>query len=416
MMTKEEAIAIILAHGVAGRRASEVPLSDARGRALAADVSAGSDFPPFDKSTMDGYAVAALDVASPTILPVSGRIVAGMEGAPLQRGTAAKIMTGAPLPPGADAVLPVEDTAMMHGGSHVELRRAVKPWQNVARRGEDFRKGDVVVARGTIMDAPVLALLAMLGRDPVPSFTAPRVCVVPTGDELVPPGDAIVQPGAIYESNGTLLESQLLEVVPSLRVTRVGIARDNRASLNAFFDVGLDHDVLVLSGGVSMGDLDLVGVLLKERGLRVAIEKVSIKPGKPFLFGDVVRTDGHVCTVFGLPGNPVSSCVTMELFVRPWLLARLGSLAPLGATISARLRVDRAIKAIPRTQHVPATLRVGADGATVSPVRWNGSGDLRGLAQANALAVLPMGTVGQDGDVVDVIMLPRRVPLPNLDS
>ncbi|HYC78645.1 MAG TPA: molybdopterin molybdotransferase MoeA, partial [Planctomycetota bacterium] len=326
MLSKAEALAIVLAEAAKERAFEEAPLCAALGRALTRDAVADADIPPFEKSSMDGWAVRAADVArAPRTLRVLGAIHAGSPAPrPIEPGATWKIMTGAPLPEGADAVIPVEDSTAAPDGASVELRATAVPGRHVCRRGEDARAGEAVVRAGTMLDAAALAVLAATGNDPAPTFAAPRVCVIPTGDELVRADGPPPPPGKIRESNGVLLEAQIRATSPALTVLRPGVARDDRASLDRFLDVGLDHDVLVLSGGVSMGDLDLVGVALKDRGLVPLVEKVSIKPGKPLLFGHAPRRSGGRCAVFGLPGNPVSSFCTFELFVRPYLLARLG--------------------------------------------------------------------------------------------
>ena len=390
MIPKADALRIIVAAAAAGRRTEDVPLALAFGRVLARDALAEDDIPPFEKSAMDGWAVRAADVARvPVTLEVLGSIAAGgLAPSRIGAGETFKIMTGAPLPEGADAVVMVEDSEARDEGRAVELRRAARPWQNVCRKGEDGRRGDVVVPAGTPIDAPAVGLLASTGVDPVPTFAPPRVCIVPTGDELVdadgpPPG-----PGRIRESNGALLETQVRQVSAAIPTLRPGIARDTRESLERFLDVGCDHDVLVLSGGVSMGDLDLVGPELLRRGLEVLVEKVAIKPGKPLLFGRLRRRDGGTCHVFGLPGNPVSSFVTFELFVRPFLLRVLGHDDVEPDVVRAALDAVLAIKPIPRTQHLPAVLSAGEDGRLmVKPLEWHGSADLRGFLDANAMIV-----------------------------
>jgi molybdopterin molybdotransferase len=411
MIGKAEARRIIVGEASAARRIEEVPLALAFGRALARDARADADLPPFEKSSMDGWAVQAADVAAvPATLRVLGAIHAGeVAAAPVRAGETWKIMTGAALPEGADAVVIVEDSAPVEGG-RVELRRAARPWQNVCRKGEDARKGDVVLPAGTPLDAPALALLSTIGLDPAPTFAPPRACVIPTGDELVvaagpPPG-----PGRIRESNGILLEAQIRQVSAAIPVARPGIARDSRESLDAFLDVGLGHDVLILSGGVSMGDLDLVGKELARRGLQVLVEKVGIKPGKPLLFGWVARPRGGRCAVFGLPGNPVSSFVTFELFVRPFLLRAMGHDDVEPDAVRALLDAERELRIIPRTQHLPAVLSSDEDGRLrVRPLEWHGSADLRGFADANAMIVVePGGAPPRPGDLVLVERLANR--------
>jgi molybdopterin molybdotransferase len=408
---KAEARRIIVAEAAPGR-IEEVPLALGFGRVLARDACAEDDVPPFEKSSMDGWAVRAADVArAPVTLRVLGSIGAGqLAPAHLGAGETFKIMTGAPLPEGADAVVIVEDSRTVDGGRAVELARAARPWQNVCRKGEDARRGDVIVPAGFPLDAPALALLASSGVDPVPTFSPPRVCVIPTGDELVDAAGPPPGAGKIRESNGILLEAQIRQVSPAIPVLRPGIARDSRESLERFLDVGCDHDVLILSGGISMGDLDLVGPELKRRGLEVLVEKVSIKPGKPLLFGRLPRKDGGRCTVFGLPGNPVSSFVTFELFVRPFLARMLGHEDAGPDAVFAVLEEIRGIKTIPRTQHLPAVLSAAEDGRLrVRDLEWHGSADLRGFVDANGMIVVEAGAAPpKPGDVVLVERLVNR--------
>jgi molybdopterin molybdotransferase len=390
---KAEARGIVVAAAAPARRTEDVPLSLAFGRVLARDARSDADLPPFEKSSMDGWAVRARDVVSaPATLRVLGAIHAGeVAPGPVGAGETYKIMTGAPLPPGADAVVIVEDSEPAAPG-HVVLRRAARAWQNVCRKGEDARAGDVVLPAGTPLDAAALGMLASVGVDPLPTFAPPRVCIVPTGDELVDAGGPPPGPGRIRESNGILLEAQVRQVSSAIPVFRPGIARDTRESLDRFLAVGLDHDVLVLSGGVSMGDLDLVGPELVRRGMHVLVEKVSVKPGKPLLFGHVARGDGGRCFVFGLPGNPVSSFVTFELFVRPFLLTLLGHEDVAPDVLRAVLDAPRELRTMPRTQHVPAVLSCGDDGVMrVRPLEWHGSADLRGFVDANAMIVIEPG-------------------------
>lgn len=414
MKSKDEALAIVLAAATAARRVATAPLAAAAGRFAASDVRAERDLPPFEKSSMDGYAVRAADVASaPVELRALGTIAAGSV-APrgIGPGETWKIMTGAPLPEGADAVVMVEDSEPA-GEGRVRLKRGVAAGTNVCRRGEDARAGEVVVPMGAPFDAATLSVLASVGADPAPVYAAPSVCIIPTGDELVPACGPPPGPGRIRESNGILLEAQVRAASAALPTLRPGVARDLRESVDRYLDVGLDHDVLLLSGGVSMGDLDLVGVALKARGLEVAIEKVAIKPGKPLLFGHVAREDGGRTAVFGLPGNPVSSFVTCELFVRPYLLRRLGSDEPTAVETLARLEHDREIRALPRTQHVPSLVDAVDGSLRIRPLPWNGSADLRPLVDANALLVVPAGSSARPGTLVTAHLLagrPLRAP------
>ncbi|MSR74750.1 MAG: molybdopterin molybdenumtransferase MoeA [Planctomycetes bacterium] len=368
------------------------PLAQSLDCVLARDVLAEMDLPPFEKSSMDGWAVRADSThTGETRLRVAGRILAGdAPGAVLAEGSTWKIMTGAPLPVGANAVVMVEKSSLQTDDA-VLLHEIARPGQNVCHQGEDLREGEVVLRRGTHIDACALAVLASVGADPVPVHTLPRVAVIPTGDELVSTHGPKPLPGQIRESNGALLEAQLRSLCVALTVVRCGIARDEQSALLQHLDVGLGHDVLLLSGGVSMGDADLVPLLLRERGMEVLIEKVAIKPGKPMLFGRVRRSDGGLCHVFGLPGNPVSTLVTFEIFVRPFLLALMGLEFPEPRRVHARLGGTRALKRIPRLQHVPCSLRSTPQGFETEPLAWHGSADLRGVLGADGLMLIDIG-------------------------
>ncbi len=366
-------------------------LDESLGCVLAEDVRAEMDQPPFEKSSMDGWAVRAADVQSGVELKSVGRILAGMPpGLSIHAGETAKIMTGAPLPDGADAVVMVEKSVEL-GGGRVRLDAGVVAGENVCHRGEDLRAGEIVLRRGTVLDAVALSLLASVGCDPAPVHALPRVLVLPTGDELVAAHGPKPLPGQIRESNGTLIEALLTAAFPALRVVRTGIAPDAEAELLEHLRVGLGHDVFILSGGVSMGDADLVPMLLKNLGLEVLIEKVAIKPGKPLLFGRVSGKDGHCCHVFGLPGNPVSSFVTFELFVKPFIAALAGAPFPAPVLLPARLRHVRSLKRIPRRQHIPCVLGVGAEGLVAEPLPWHGSADMRGVLGADGLLLVEAG-------------------------
>lgn len=366
-------------------------LDEALGCVLAEDVRAEMDQPPFEKSSMDGWAVCAAEVEKGVELKSVGRILAGMApGMRISAGETAKIMTGAPLPEGADAVVMVEKSVEL-GAGRVRLEATVVAGENVCHRGEDLRAGEVVLRRGTSLDAVALSLLASVGCDPAPVHVLPRVMVLPTGDELVSTHGPKPLPGQIRESNGTLIEAALRAAFPALRVVRTGIAPDAEAELLEHLRVGLGHDVFILSGGVSMGDADLVPMLLKNLGLEVLIEKVAIKPGKPLLFGRVTGTDGHTCHVFGLPGNPVSSFVTFELFVKPFIAALSGAPFPLPVLLPARLRHTRALKRIQRRQHIPCALGITSEGLVAEPLPWHGSADMRGVLGADGLLLVEAG-------------------------
>jgi molybdopterin molybdotransferase len=305
---------------------------EAVGRVLGQDVVAPWDFPAFDNSAMDGYAVRAADVPGPAVLRLSGYLAAGDPGgAPLQPGTAAKILTGAPVPPGADAIVPFEETEERDGALH--LRTPVKPGAHVRRKGEDIRAGERILPAGTLVGPPEVSLLASCSRLSVPVFRRPRVAILATGDELVEPGEPL-SPGKIYNSNALALAAAVASAgcLPTL----LGIASDDRPSLRARLAEGLQADVLITSAGVSMGDRDLVREVLAELEVRQLFWKIEIKPGRPTAFAVRGGT-----LVFSLPGNPVSTLLTFEQFVRPALRKLMGHRklfrAPVAATFQGQL-------------------------------------------------------------------------------
>jgi len=407
----EEALSLIISSAPRPTRKVDVPLDDALGRVLAQDAVADHDAPPFERSSMDGWAVRAADVMAPGAqLRISGRIMAG--DMPTERvgpGQTMKVMTGAPVPEGADAVVKVEESEEDPAGETVTLTAATHSGKNICHRGEDLRTGDVIVPAGTFLDASAVSLVALAGHDPVSTWAVPSVAVVPTGDELQEPGGLVLPPGKIRETNGFLMGAQVRGVSPALRPLRPGIARDDEASISAMIDVGVDHDVLCFSGGVSMGDLDLVRTVLDARGFEVLVEKVAIKPGKPLVAGRLQGPDGHTCMVFGLPGNPVSTYVSFELFVRPYLLRFMGQEDVAPDMVSARLKGGRPLKSNARGQYVPASVVAMDGGLMATPVEWHGSGDMRGAADANGFIVLEPGAPPPEpGDFVRTHLIAGR--------
>ncbi|HET6613478.1 MAG TPA: gephyrin-like molybdotransferase Glp, partial [Kofleriaceae bacterium] len=296
--------------------AERVKLAAARGRIIAAPVFAGRALPPWDNSAMDGFAVRANEV--PGTLPIAATIAAGTSPtAGLAPGTCARIMTGAPVPDGADAVIMREDAEVVDGGGRVAFAQPVNPGQHIRRAGGDIAPGDRALCAGTEMDAPAIGLLAALGHDRVDVARKPAVAIISTGDELIEVGQDL-GPGQIYSSNNHALAAQIDEAggIP----IDLGIAPDNLEAISASFERARSADIIVTSGGVSVGDFDFVRDALAAIGAQVAFWKVAIKPGKPLVFG----TAPPATLIFGLPGNPVSSMVTFELFVRPVIRAMLG--------------------------------------------------------------------------------------------
>jgi len=373
-------------------------LSDARGRVLAEPVVSDIDSPPHDKSIVDGYAVIAADIHQPGLeLIVLEQIVAGaVPTRKVERGSATQIMTGAPLPAGADAVVMVEQTQA--AGDRVRiLQTPVKPGQNIVRRAASLAKGQMVLETGRALRAIEIGLLAEVGHTKVTVIPRPRVAVLATGNELV---DAALVPGAgqIRNSNGPLLCGLTAQV--GARGAPLGVARDDSADLHKHIEFGLSHDLLVLSGGVSAGVLDLVPQVLGELGVKQVFHKVNLKPGKPLWFGVKEQT-----LVFGLPGNPVSALVCFELFVRP-SIEKLSGRQPKGLPrLTAKLTQDHKQRG-DRPTYWPA--QYNESSKAVTPLDWRGSGDLRTLTDANCLVHFPAGDrLFAAGDEVNVLLLPQ---------
>ena len=357
-----------------------VALADALGRTLAADVVATADLPPFDTSSMDGFAVRAADVAAvPATLPVAATVHAGTVGGAVPPGEAVAVMTGAPLPPGADAVVPVE-WARRPSADRVVVERSAEAGRNVRRAGEAVRAGDTVLAGGALVTPAAVGLLASIGAAEVSVCRRPRLAVVATGDELVEAGVPL-GPGQIWNANGPALAAQVAAAGGAV----VGplVARDTAAAVSAALDAAQDADVVVFAGGVSMGERDLVRSELERRGVAWSFWKVRQRPGKPLAFGTWAGRP-----VVGLPGNPVSAAVGFEVYVRPLLAAVLGRPAPPAP--------ERAVLAEPiaKAEGLHTFARVvaerGGDGRLrLRPAGGQGSHVARSLADADGLAHLP---------------------------
>ncbi|MFO0982568.1 MAG: gephyrin-like molybdotransferase Glp [Planctomycetota bacterium] len=379
------------------RRVARRAIEEAIGQALAEDVIARTDLPPFDRITMDGFAVRSADVAKPPVkLTVKGEVAAGDtgDGATLEPGTAVRVMTGAPLPSGADAVVREEDT--LGEGPQVEIRVAVKPNDNTAPRGQDIKRGAVAFKRGEVLSVSSIGLLAALGHREIPVFERPEVAILTTGNELLEPG-AVLTPGKICDSNRFALAAQVLAAGGTPRL--LGIARDDEEELRDKVEQGLLSEILLITGGSSVGKYDYAQRVVERLGGQVHFAGVSIKPGKPLIFA----THGsHL--IFCLPGNPVSAFVTFELFVKPAVVSLAGIPDPMPAIISARL--TRAVKS-PRERDLVlvATLSTVEGQVAVTPIDWHGSGDQVALARAEALILLEAAQERNDGDLVRVLPL-----------
>jgi molybdopterin molybdotransferase len=323
MLTLDEALSRLLA-SVQPLPATEAPrLStfDALGRVLAEEVRSALDVPPADNTSMDGYALRRADVLTAgSVLPVSQRIPAGVVGVPLQPGSAARVFTGAQVPAGADAVVMQEQCEPTAEG--VKVNVVPEPGQWIRRRGEDVRAGDVVLPLGTRLTPQALGLAATVGAAHLTVARRPRVALFSTGDELVMPGEPL-KPGAIYNSNRYTLRA-LIQAL-GCECVDLGIVPDQLAATReALRRAALDADLIVTSGGVSVGEEDHLRPAVQSEG-RLELWQIAIKPGKPFAFGAVRRTDDSTAHFVGLPGNPVSSFVTFLLLVRPLLLRLQGA-------------------------------------------------------------------------------------------
>ena len=356
-----------------------VPLDAAAGRVLADPAAALVDLPPFDSSAMDGFALRAAD--TPGRLPVVARIAAGRP-APrgLEGGEAMAIATGGAVPGGADAVIPIE--YVVDHGNEVEIGQAVEVGANVRPQGGDVRRGEPLVAAGTVLGAAQIGALAAAGVPDIISARRPRAAVLATGSELRPPG-AELEPGEIYDANGVILATQLASA--GAEVERLEPVADDEAAHRGALETGLRADVLVSSGGVSVGPHDLVRSVGAELGVEEVLWGVAVKPGKPLWFGVRDRT-----LVFGVPGNPVSALVCFELFVRPAVLALQGAGAPLPRFEPGTL--SRAVRRNPvRTELVRARSRVGDSAVELEPLGGQDSHMIARAAGADVLVLVPAG-------------------------
>ncbi len=410
MLSVEEAQGRVLTKiAVLGSEAVSLPA--ALGRVLAEPLTAGRDLPPWDNSSMDGYALRAEDTrgateARPARLRILGEIPAGAVAArPVAPGEAYRILTGAPMPAGADAVVPQEDVRG-EGGSLI-VSRPVPRGDFVRPRGEDIRKGDHILAAGVVLRPAALGVLAALGRARVRVHQRPRVAVLSTGDELVDL-DGSLGPGQIPNSN-TYTLGALVRAAGAVPID-LGIGRDRPEELEERFRWGLHADVLVSSAGVSVGDRDFVRDVMQRLGAELDFWKVSMRPGKPVTFGWIGTRP-----FFGLPGNPVSCMVTFELFVRP-ALRRMG-----GYTDLFRPRVQaRAAAPLDNPGPRRGYLRVGLEGPwdrlEVRPTGGQGSAILRSMLLADGLAVVPPDTRVEAGQLIEVILLHTDSGLTNYGS
>jgi molybdopterin molybdotransferase len=393
----EEARGVVEKHAsaIAASGVEVVDLLDAAGRVLAVTIVADRDFPPFPRSTRDGYAVRSGDLLKlPATLDVIGEIRAGQRfeeiPAEVEPGQAVSIMTGAPVPAGADAVVMVEYTERR--GERVEIARSAGTGENIVARGAEARQGGVLLDRGVRLNDAAIAVAASVGRARVEVFQKPRIAILSTGDELVGIAD-LPGPTEIRNSNSYSLAVQVKAAggEPVL----LPIAPDEPGRLRSLIEDGLQADLLLLTGGVSMGRYDLVEQVLAEMHGEFFFTGAKIQPGRPVVFGRVQCGAGESSSIplhgkyfFGLPGNPISTMVTFELFARPMLEAMTG-MAPrklrfLHARLKNEMRVKTGLK-----RFLPGILSGEFEESMVEPVAWQGSGDIAASARANCYIVIP---------------------------
>ena len=403
MISMDEAIRVVLQH-TSAIDGTYVDLMDALGCTLREDVRSDIDMPPFDKATMDGYAVVGQDVAdarqeNPAVLEVIEEIPAGsVPGKVVSNGQASRIMTGAPMPDGADTVVMVEDTVAERDGLGVRVLAVTEEGRNVVPLGEDVRCNQIVLEAGTLIRPPEIGILATVGVVSVPVYRRPIVGVVATGSEIVEPGNHPAA-GQIRNSNGYSMMAQALRSGAETRY--LGIVEDDEAALNAVISRGLEEcDVVLLSGGVSAGIYDLVQGAMRDCGVEIFFDRIRMKPGKPLTFGARGKK-----LVFGLPGNPVSAVVGLELLVRP-AVRKMQSMSEVHRPM-VRGKLAQGFRQSPgRKQFVPARSDE-VNGCWES--RWvghHGSADLFSLSRANSLFVVEAEVEALDaGAEVDIVLL-----------
>ena len=393
MLSVTDALALILAQAMPV--ASEiVPLPHALRRVLAFDVQTPHDSPPFHKSLMDGFAVTTLSNSNPAmtsdqefiLLNVVETVTAGVTPSkPVSATTAVRIMTGAELPAGCDCVVPIERTQFDEANPNIVSipRAAFFAESCLMRQGGAAKKGTRLMAAGTRLQPQQIAALAEFGEADVPVFRLPTVAVLATGDELIPFNEPL-RPGAIRNSNEPMLAAQAATC--NATPISLGVARDNIDELSRHIQQGLKHDVLLLSGGVSAGTLDLVPQQLAAAGVEQIFHGVDMKPGKPLWFG-IRRNESRTTLVFGLPGNPVSSLVCFELFVKPALRKISGVITEQERSLTARLGESCTANGS-RPVYQPGFISFSDGSLWFRPVPWNGSSDLRATIEANGMALL----------------------------
>jgi molybdopterin molybdotransferase len=401
MMSVEEALARILAE-IQALPTTQVPLPEALGLVLAQDIVAQEDIPPFSNSAMDGFALLSRDSqprsGQPPRLRVTGGVAAGyVTDQAVTEGTTMRIMTGAPVPPGADTVIQVELTRSEDPQSEwVEIMQAVPPGNNIRPAGEDMHRGQTILLQGNEIGSWEIGVLATLGWANVPVTRRPHVAILGTGDEVIDV-DEPLRPGKIRNSNSYLLEAAVRQAgaIPH----RLGVARDTVESLREKFTEAIQYDLIITSGGVSVGDFDLVKNIMAEQG-HVDFWRINMRPGKPVAFGSIGKVP-----LLGLPGNPVSAAVTFELFGRPVIRKMLGHTRLLRPQVDVVV-TDGVNERVMRRHYVRAWVE-WRDGRFVAHTTGNqGSHITTSLLHTNALIIVPEGGVQiQAGGSAKAIML-----------
>ena len=380
------------------RLSESVPLHQAHGRVLAAPLLADRDYPAVRRSLRDGFAVKSQNL--PGILNVRGEVRAGQEEqAPLEDQEALEIMTGAPVPEGADAVVMVEHVSRLNGGDgapQITVERSSKPGEFINERGAEAQAGTNLIPQWTQLDASHIAALAMTGQTSVQVVCRPTVAILATGDEIV---DLDQKPGPhqIRNSNSYMLAA-LVQASGGI-ATILPVARDTREALKPLLERGLQHDLLIVTGGISAGRYDLVKPTLRDLGITFHFERVRVQPGQPTAFGTLEDK-----AVFGLPGNPGSSLITYQLFARLALEVLAGIGDPIFPLLSAKFEAPFRHKP-GLTRFLPA--RLSADGQHVRHIPWQGSSDIPALAKANALLMADHDREAWEiGDTIRVVLKP----------
>lgn len=382
----------IVAREAGAPEPARIALREVLGCALAQSACADRDFPPFDQARMDGFAVRARDIqAVPVELAVIEFVPAGSQPQKaIGPGEATRIMTGAPVPVGADVVVPIEVTAPA-GTDRVRILKGLPPEANIARRGSDVKQGGVVVPAGAAIGPAEAGVLAAVGCSTVPVYRKPRLTILGSGDEIVEP-DVAPKPMQVRNSNSYQLLAQA--AVHGLAAEYLGIAPDDPLATRQMVERGLAADVLVTTGGVSVGDKDHLGTTFKALDVEILFDKVNIKPGKPTMFGRKGST-----LIFGLPGNPVAALVCFHLFAMTAIRARMGLMQALPRQFPLPLR-GQAKAAGDRPTFRPVRLCVEGGSTFVQALRWHGSGDLAGCSGADGFILQPPDTALADGAMV----------------